>query len=222
MIKCICNNVEEITKCKRFCDGEVPCIPLEPIQDGINKKMVKEVNMRSAVAHLIQDIDPDAGREGLIETPKRYVKFLREFTSPEPFNFTTFNEPGANEMVIVHDIPFYSLCEHHLAPFFGVGHIAYIPQNETIVGISKLPRVLDMFARRLQNQERICKQVAEYINEKLNPAGVGVILQARHMCVEMRGIKKAGAMTTTSTMLGRFKENINTRQEFLNLINTKR
>jgi GTP cyclohydrolase I len=146
------------------------------------------------------------------------VKFLDEFLNPPAFNFTTFcNEEPNDEMVIVNNISFYSLCEHHLAPFFGVGHIAYIPIDR-IVGLSKIPRVLDMFSRRFQNQERITQQVANYLTENLNPKGVAVVLQARHLCVEMRGIKKPGAMTTTSAMTGVFKTQINTRQEFLNLI----
>lgn len=173
---------------------------------------------RMAAGTIIECLGENSFREGLLETPKRYVKFLEEFTTPPVFNFTTFsNDAGTDEMVIVKDIDFYSLCEHHMAPFFGTGAIAYIP-NDKIVGLSKLPRVLDMFARRLQNQERITKQVADYIWEHLNPKGVAVVLKARHLCVEMRGVKKPGTETITSAMMGRFKESINTRQEFLNLI----
>lgn len=159
----------------------------------------------------------DVEREGLKETPKRYTKFMNEFCTPEPFEFTTFEGEGYDEMIIVKDIPFYSLCEHHLAPFFGVGHIAYIPDNNRIVGLSKIPRTLDMFARRPQNQERISMQVAEFLMENLKAKGVGVILEARHMCVEMRGVKKSGCMTQTSALLGCFKEAA-TKQEFINLI----
>lgn len=170
---------------------------------------------------MIEDIirltGDDPNREGLIETPKRYMKFIKEFTNPPAFNFTTFKNEGSDEMIIVKDIPFYSLCEHHLAPFFGVGHIAYLP-GKRIVGLSKLPRTLDMFARKLQNQERITQQVSEYLTEKLDPRGVAVVLSARHLCVEMRGVEKPGAKTITSSMTGRFKTEINTRQEFLNLI----
>ena len=180
--------------------------------------MTDQDRVIDSVEHILAAIREDLTREGLKNTPKRYWKFLSQFVNPEPFEFTTFTEPDSNEMVIVHDIPFYSLCEHHLVPFFGVGHIAYIPANDKIVGLSKIPRVLDMFARRLQNQERITQQVAEYLMEQLEPAGVAVILKARHLCVEMRGVEKPGTMTTTSAMRGRFKENINTRQEFLNLI----
>lgn len=156
-------------------------------------------------------------REGLKETPLRYVQFMNQFLNPPPFNFTTFDAEGADELVIVKDIPFYSLCEHHMAPFFGVAHVGYFPADK-IVGLSKIPRVVDMFARRLQNQERITKQVAAYLSEHLNPLGVGVVLEARHMCMEMRGVEKPGAVTTTSAMSGLLKTSWNARQEFLKLI----
>jgi len=173
---------------------------------------------QDAVLEILHSVGQDAEREGLIETPKRYVKFLDEFFNPPKFNFTMFtNEEGNDEMVIVKDIPFYSMCEHHMAPFFGTGHIAYIP-NKTIVGLSKLPRTLDLFCRRLQNQERITQQVANFIMEQLKPKGVTVVLQARHMCVEMRGVEKPGTQTITSSMLGVFKSDMNARQEFLKLI----
>lgn len=157
----------------------------------------------------------DVTREGLEETPKRYVKFFREFIAPKNFEFKTFKNES-DEMVIVKEIPFYSMCEHHLAPFFGVGHIAYIP-NEKMAGLSKLPRTLDLFANRPQNQERITKQVAEYMEKMLSPKGVAVVLEARHMCVEMRGVKKCGANTITSHLTGVFKE-LPVRTEFFNLI----
>lgn len=173
--------------------------------------------LEQAVKTLLEGIGEDPNREGLFDTPKRYVKFLKQFTNPEPFNFTTFSNEGNDEMVIVKDIPFYSMCEHHLAPFFGTGHIAYIP-GERIVGLSKIPRTLDKYARKPQNQERITKEVAAFLMEQLKPKGVAVVLQARHLCVEMRGVEKPGTVTVTSAMLGCFKEEINTRQEFLNLI----
>jgi GTP cyclohydrolase I len=159
----------------------------------------------------------DGNREGLKETPARVLRFYEEFLHPPELKFTTFDAEGMNEMVCVHNIPFYSICEHHLVPFFGEGHIAYIP-NKKIVGLSKLPRVLDMFARRFQNQERITAQTATYIEEHLSAFGVAVVLKARHMCMEMRGVRKPGTYTTTSTMLGVFKTDFNARQEFLQLI----
>lgn len=162
--------------------------------------------------------ETDLAREGILDTPKRFINFMEQFSSPEPFDFTTFNSEGHDEMVIVKDISFYSICEHHLAPFFGTAAIGYIPDGK-IVGLSKLPRVLEMFARKPQNQERITVQVAEYLMEHLKPKGVAVaLIDVRHLCMEMRGIKKVGANTITSAMRGVFKENFNTRQEFLNLI----
>lgn len=158
----------------------------------------------------------DTNREGLEETPKRYVKFFKQFVEQPEWEFKTFKNE-TDEMVIVKDVPFYSLCEHHLAPFFGTGTIAYIP-GDSMAGLSKLPRTLDLFANKPQNQERITKQVAEYIQDKLNPKGVAVVLQARHMCVEMRGVKKAGAMTITSALKGMFKDDQKCRAEFFNLI----
>lgn len=178
-----------------------------------NEMDIAKDNIRSFLIAMGNDVE----REGLKDTPKRYTKFMKEFCNPEPFEFTTFEGEGYDEMIIVKDIPFYSLCEHHLAPFFGVGHIAYIPDNNRIVGLSKIPRTLDMFARRPQNQERISMQVAEFLMENLKAKGVGVILEARHMCVEMRGVKKSGCMTQTSALLGCFKEAA-TKQEFINLI----
>lgn len=168
------------------------------------------------VSRLLQYFD-DANRAGLKETPKRYVKFLHEFLTPQEFNFTTFDAEGMDEMIVQTNIPFYSLCEHHLAPFFGVAHVAYIPSGK-IVGLSKLARTVDLYARRLQNQERITQQVAEKIQNELSPKGVAVVLRAQHLCMAMRGIKKHDTWTTTSKMIGVFKEDLNCRQEFLSFI----
>lgn len=168
-------------------------------------------------AEILQSFGEDVTREGLKETPKRYIKFLREFLAPKEFNFTTFDAEGTNEMIIQTNIPFYSLCEHHVAPFFGVANVAYIP-NGKIVGISKLARTVDQYANRLQNQERITTQIAERIQSELNPVGVAVTMKAQHLCMSMRGVKKHDTWTITSKMLGVFKEDINARNEFLNLI----
>lgn len=170
-----------------------------------------------AVKTLLAGIGQDVNREGLVDTPKRYVKFLKEFCNPPEFNMTTFENEGNNEMIVVANIPFFSLCEHHLAPFFGVGHIAYIP-NDRIVGLSKLPRTLDYFSRKPQNQERITNDVANYLMTQLEPKGVAVVIKARHLCVEMRGVQKHDVYTTTSAMRGVFYDELNTRQEFLNFI----
>jgi GTP cyclohydrolase I len=168
------------------------------------------------VKDILLSLGEDPNREGLKDTPERYSKFLKEFLSPEEFNFTVFDSEGMDEMIVVSPISFYSLCEHHLVPFFGHGSIAYIPDKK-IVGLSKLPRVLEMFSRRLQNQERITSQVAEYIQEKLEPKGVAVVLKAQHLCMQMRGVKKE-AFTTTSKMLGSFKNHPSCREEFLEFI----
>jgi GTP cyclohydrolase I len=169
------------------------------------------------VVRLLQYFGEDVEREGLIDTPKRYIKFFKEFLNPPQWNCTTFEGEGYDEMIIQKNIPFYSLCEHHIAPFFGKGHIAYIP-NKKIVGLSKLARTLETFSRRLQNQERITQQVAEFLNDKLKPKGVAVILSAQHMCMEMRGVKKHDTFTTTSKMLGVFTTKYEARMELMNLI----
>lgn len=172
--------------------------------------------LESAVSTILRAVD-DPKREGLRDTPRRYVKFLREFTSPEPFKFTAFDAEGTDEMIVQTGIPFYSLCEHHMAPFFGTAHIAYIP-NGKIVGLSKLARCLDHYARRLQNQERITTQVAERLMSELTPKGVAVVLQAEHLCMAMRGVCKHDTLTKTSKMLGAFREDHKARAEFFGLI----
>ena len=166
---------------------------------------------------ILKQLGEDTSREGLIETPKRYVKFMREFLEPKEFNFTAFDAEGTDEMIVQSNIPFYSLCEHHTAPFFGVANVAYIP-NGKIVGLSKLARTVDLYANRFQNQERITTQIAERLQKELNPLGVAVTLKAQHLCMCMRGVKKHDTWTTTSKMLGVFKTDLDARTEFLNLI----
>ena len=167
-----------------------------------------------AVKKIIQQFDKNPAREGFKETPKRYIKFLREFTAPSEFELTEFDGEGYDEMIIQKNIHFFSLCEHHLVPFFGTATVAYIP-NGRIVGISKLARTVEKFACGFQNQERITKDVAAYLMEKLNPLGVAVTLEATHLCMAMRGVKKAEAQTITSAMKGVFRENQATRNEYL-------
>lgn len=174
-------------------------------------------NIEDNVTRLLQYLGEDVTREGLKETPKRYVKFFKEFLTKPNWNFTTFSSEGYDEMIVQTNIPFYSLCEHHIAPFFGYGHIAYIP-NKKIVGLSKLARTLDLFAHRLQNQERITTQVAEFLQEKLNAKGIAVSLSAKHMCMEMRGVKKHDTWTTTTKLIGAFKKSDEARLEFFNSI----
>ena len=169
------------------------------------------------ITRLLQYFGEDVTREGLRETPKRYVKFFKEFLNPPKWNCTSFEGEGYDEMIIQKNIPFHSLCEHHIAPFFGKGHIAYIP-NKKIVGLSKLARTLETYSRRLQNQERITTQVAEFLWNELDPKGVAVSLTAVHMCMEMRGVKKHNTQTTTNKLLGKFKEDSVVRNEFLSSI----
>jgi len=166
---------------------------------------------------ILKQLGEDTSREGLIETPKRYVKFMREFLEPKEFNFTTFDAEETDEMILQTNIPFYSLCEHHTAPFFGFANVAYIPKDK-IVGLSKLARTVDLYANRFQNQERITTQIAERIQQELNPLGVAVTLKAQHLCMCMRGVKKHDTWTQTSKLIGVFKNDINARNEFLNLI----
>ena len=172
---------------------------------------------------IIDLLGEDTDREGLIKTPLRAakaMKFLTEGYKMEPKQIlqnAMFNE-DYNEMVIVKDIELYSLCEHHMLPFFGKAHIAYIP-NGKIVGLSKIPRVVDVFSRRLQVQERLTEQVLECINETLEPIGVGVVIEASHMCMMMRGVQKQNSTTTTSGFRGSFKET-DTRNEFLKLVSS--
>jgi GTP cyclohydrolase I len=179
-----------------------------------------EYSVNSAEGHfqqILEQLGEDVTRDGLIETPKRYVKFMREFLEPKQFNFTTFDAEETDEMIIQTNIPFYSLCEHHTAPFFGVANVAYIPSGK-IVGLSKLARTVDFYANRFQNQERITTQIAQRIQEELNPKGVAVTLKAQHLCMCMRGVKKHDTWTQTSKMIGVFKSDDKCRNEFLNLI----
>lgn len=173
-------------------------------------------DLEGAVRLIISEFD-DIEREGLQDTPRRYIKFLKEFLTPQDVNFTVFDSEGMDEMVVVGNIPFFSMCEHHLAPFFGIGHIAYIP-NGMIAGLSKMPRVLDFYSRRLQNQERITMQVANMLETQLKPKGVAVVLKAQHLCMAMRGVKKHDTWTTTSYLTGVFKDDMNCRNEFLQLV----
>jgi len=174
------------------------------------------------VRRLLVCLGEDPGREGLRLTPQRVEKAFRFLTSgyekdPEEIINAAYYDVPYDEMVIVKDIEVFSLCEHHLLPFFGKCHIAYIPEKR-VVGLSKLPRLVNIFARRLQIQERLTNQIAQTLWEKLEPKGVGVILEARHLCMAMRGVEKQHSATVTSAMLGCFRDSAQTRQEFLALV----
>ena len=165
-------------------------------------------------------IDTDA--EGLRDTPLRVAKAYSELLTPQPFTATTFpNDEGYDELVVARAIPFHSLCEHHLIPFVGVAHVAYLP-GERIVGLSKLARVVEQFARRLQVQERMTVQIADWLERELTPRGVGVVLDAEHFCMTIRGVQKPGARTTTSALRGHVRSDERTRAEFLALTKHER
>lgn len=170
-----------------------------------------------AAADLLAALGAEVDSEHLRETPRRVAKAFAELLSPVPFNPTTFpNDGGYDELVLVRDIPFQSLCAHHLLPFHGTAHVAYLP-GERIIGLSKLGRVVDLFARDLQIQERLTTQVADWLEERLEPRGVGVIIEAEHLCMSLRGVQKPGALTVTSALRGIVKDDPRTRQEFLSL-----
>ena len=178
--------------------------------------------MQDLIRRLLVELGEDPEREGLLRTPKRVEKALRFLTSGYSANIDeVLNEAlftvDYSEMVIVKDIDFYSLCEHHLLPFFGKCHIAYIPATR-VIGLSKIPRLVDVFSRRLQIQERLTNQIADTIREKIAPLGVAVVIEATHLCMSMRGVEKQNSFAVTSAMLGAFRSNARTRMEFLELI----
>jgi GTP cyclohydrolase IA len=178
--------------------------------------------MQELITQLLRDLGEDPAREGLLATPTRVEKALRFLTSGYTANVDAVINNALftvdySEMVIVKDIDFYSLCEHHLLPFFGKCHIAYIPQRK-VIGLSKIPRLVDVFARRLQVQERLTHQIAEVLRDKIDPLGVAVVMEGTHLCMSMRGVEKQNSFALTSAMLGAFRDNARTRHEFLALI----
>jgi GTP cyclohydrolase IA len=180
-------------------------------------------SIASRMKDVLEMLGEDPSREGLVQTPERYEKAMRYLTS----GYTTSLDEIVNNalftvkvdsMVIVKDIEFFSMCEHHMLPFFGKMHVAYLPKDK-VIGLSKIPRIIDMYARRLQLQERLTQQVAEAMAGVISPRGVGVLCEARHFCMMMRGVEKQHSGTVTSTMLGSFRTNKSTRDEFLSLVN---
>ena len=195
-------------------NGQAPRI--KPTSEAAKEQMM------SAVYTMLESVGEDPEREGLLKTPKRVAEAMQFLTDgynqslEDIVNGAIFDE-GHNEMVLVRDINFFSLCEHHMLPFMGRAHVAYIP-NQKVVGLSKLARIVEMYARRLQVQERLTRQIAESVREILEPQGVAVVMEASHMCMSMRGVQKPGSWTVTSAMLGVFQDEQKTREEFLNLI----
>ena len=178
--------------------------------------------MQDLIRQLLVDLGEDPTREGLVRTPQRVERALKFLTSGYHANIDDVLNDALftvdyNEMVIVKDIDFYSLCEHHVLPFFGKCHVAYIPQRQ-VIGLSKIPRLVDVFARRLQVQERMTNQIAETIRTKIDPLGVAVVCEGTHLCMSMRGVEKQNSCAVTSAMLGAFRDNARTRMEFLELI----
>jgi GTP cyclohydrolase I len=195
------------------------------LNNEINYNPEVTEKIASVYTEILNDLGEDNNREGLLKTPERVAKSLQFLTrgyQQDPkaiLEKALFHEPYS-EMVLVKDIEVYSLCEHHILPFFGKAHVAYIPDGK-IVGLSKIPRVIDAFARRLQVQERLTIEIRDAIQEVLNPKGVAVVLECNHMCMQMRGIEKQNSSTTTSAFTGIFLSNDSTRKEFINLIQSK-
>ncbi len=198
--------VDEIEREVGETDGRVPAA--EPGPDSVE----------AAVRQILVEIGEDPDRVGLLGTPARVHRMYRELTAgyhvdPERLINRAIFDEDYSEMVVVKDIPFYSLCEHHLLPFFGQAAVAYIPQGR-VIGLSKIPRIVEMYARRLQVQERLTKQIADFLMERLQPRGVGVVIEASHLCAVMRGVRKPGTIMTTSHVLGLFRSADRTRAEF--------
>jgi GTP cyclohydrolase I len=187
------------------------------LEDDIDRDYIE-----GAVSGILKAIGEDPEREGLLKTPERVAKAYDELlsgyrTDPIDLLNEAIFEVSYDEMVIVRDIEFYSLCEHHMLPFLGRAHVAYLPRGK-VIGLSKIPRIVDMFAKRLQVQERMTRQIADLVDELLHPKGVAVVVEGLHLCSVMRGVKKHDARMTTSSMSGAFRSNISTRQEFLDNI----
>ena len=194
--------------------------PIADLESGATSDPVED-----AVRAMLRQIGEDPGREGLVKSPHRVAQTLRFLTSgyrqdlDQVLNGALYSV-AYDEMVVVKDIEMFSLCEHHLLPFFGRCHVGYIP-TEKVIGLSKIPRLVDVFARRLQVQERLTNQIAKTIMQKINPLGVGVVIEARHLCMIMRGVEKQNSVAVTSAMLGVFRDCQETREEFLSLVRAK-
>ena len=196
------------------------------MENPVITRPIDPKKIEDAARQILIGIGEDPEREGLLKTPQRVAKAYAELMdgyskNPEKLINDALFGVDYDQMVVVNDIEFYSLCEHHMLPFFGHAHVAYLP-NGKVIGLSKIPRIVDMFAHRLQVQERMTQQIAELINDQIHPQGVAVVVEAQHMCMTMRGVKKQEATMTTSAMLGAFRTQLETRLEFLNRISNNR
>ena len=191
-------------------------------QKTINMDNQSKISIENLTTQLLENIGEDPDREGLIRTPHRVAKAWDYFSQgyrinlDDIINNAVFNET-CSEMVVVRDIEFFSMCEHHMVPFFGLAHVGYLPSGK-VIGLSKIPRIVDMFSRRLQLQERLTSQVANTLQDVLDPVGVAVVMEGRHLCMQMRGVQKQNSYTSTSAMLGQFRKSAETRAEFLSII----
>jgi len=199
--------------------GELPLAPEASIEGDIGRSgHARNGRVEAAVREILREIGEDPDREGLQATPSRVHRMYAELTAgyhvdPDRLVNGAIFEVDYSEMVVVRDVPFYSLCEHHLLPFFGTAAVAYTPRGR-VVGLSKIPRIVETFARRLQVQERMTQQIADFLQERLEPSGVGVVVEATHLCAVMRGVRKPGTVMTTAAVLGIFRKNDKTRAEF--------
>jgi GTP cyclohydrolase I len=198
--------------------GEEPGRPASLIEGDGGAGHGNNGRVEAAVRQILTEIGEDADRQGLVGTPERVHRMYTELTAgyhvdPERLINNAIFDIAYSEMVVVKDIPFYSLCEHHLLPFFGTAAVAYIPRGR-VIGLSKIPRIVEMYARRLQVQERLTQQIADFLQERLEPQGVGVVMEATHLCAVMRGVRKPGTIMTTSHVLGLFRSRDRTRAEF--------
>ena len=188
--------------------------PLRVVPDGPDRDLVAA---ELAAAEFLLALGMDLESESLRDTPRRMAQAYAELLTPRDFNVTTFpNDEGYDELVLVRDIPIKSMCEHHLLPFVGVAHVGYLP-GDRILGLSKLARVVELFAHGPQVQERLTKQIADWLDTQLDPRGVGVVVEAEHLCITLRGVQAAGTRTLTSTLLGAVRDNAGSRAEFLDL-----
>jgi GTP cyclohydrolase IA len=198
-------------------NGRASLAAVDPAGEPAGRRPVDLAAARRAATDLLHALGADVEADGLQDTPRRVAEAYAELLTPRPFRATTFpNDDGYDELIVARSIPFHSLCMHHMLPFHGIAHVGYLP-GERILGLSKLGRVVEYFSRDLQIQERLTTQVADWLERELEPKGVGVVLEAEHMCMSLRGVQKLGAKTVTSAMRGLLREDPRTRQEFLAL-----